>query len=233
MKKSPFSFSLLFPTTSIVLMIFFVVFIIFSLRPSSPTPNLQDQIHVTQGTVSRATVMIVGKEGITGAGVIIDEKGTILTSKHLVQMGERYGIRFADKEIEWARPVSLHPTLDLALLTLETHKKRSFVPVIASQVFLRPGDLVVASGTLPESQSFVSHLGMLSAINQSLHVGDKTFTGLLLTDIPLQAGYSGGPLVNLRSELIGIDTAYETGGHVGWSTPVDAYFLREWRKDLR
>ncbi len=194
MKKSPFSlfsFSLFFPTTSIVLMIFFTVFIIFSLRPGSPIPHLQDQIHVTLDTVSRATVMIVGKTGIIGAGAIIDEKGTILTSKHLVQMGERYGIRFFDKEIEWGRPIALHPTLDVALMTLENHPQRDFIPLIASRTFLRLGDVVIAFGALPESQSFVSHLGLLSGIDQSVQIGNKTFTGLLLTDIPLQAGYSG------------------------------------------
>lgn len=63
--------------------------------------------------------MIVGGDAVLGGGVFISENGWIMTSRHLVQRDERYGVRFADNEIAWARVVALHPALDLALLRLE------------------------------------------------------------------------------------------------------------------
>lgn len=62
-----------------------------------------------------------------------------------------------------------------------------------------------------------------------MKVGDNVVTGLIVSDIPLQAGYSGGPLLNRRGEIIGVHTVYETRGQSGWSTPVTTKIIEEIR----
>lgn len=66
-----------------------------------------------------------------------------------------------------------------------------------------------------------------------MKVEDNVVTGLIVSDIPLQAGYSGGPLLSHDAEIIGVHTVYETGGQSGWSTPVDTETLQELRAFLR
>ena len=145
MKQSPSSFSLLFQVASIMVATLLVVLVFFRMRPSiSPPLSIQELVHNVIETTSPAVVMIVGKDGISGTGVTIDTQGTILTSKHLIRVGERYGIRFSDNEIEWARTLALHPTLDLALLKLEIRHATTEIPIIASQTLLQSGDFVVA-----------------------------------------------------------------------------------------
>lgn len=70
-------------------------------------------------------------------------------------------------------------------------------------------------------------------MDQTVRFGTSTITGLLLTDIPFQPGYSGSPLVNLRGELIGIHTAFGGERQLGWSTPVDEEMIRAWVAAVR
>jgi S1-C subfamily serine protease len=55
----------------------------------------------------------------------------------------------------------------------------------------------------------------------------------MLTDIAFHAGYSGGAVVNIRGELIGINSAYVSESGAGWSTPVDASLIAQWRETLQ
>lgn len=234
MKQSPSSFSLLFQVASIMVATLLVVLVFFRMRPSiSPPLSIQELVHNVIETTSPAVVMIVGKDGISGTGVTIDTQGTILTSKHLIRVGERYGIRFSDNEIEWARTLALHPTLDLALLKLEIRHATTEIPIIASQTLLQSGDFVVAFWALPSSSSFITHFGILSQMYQSLTVGNQNLSWLLITDIPFRAGYSGWSLVNLRWELIGIHTAFSADENTGWSTPIDSIMLDQWQESVR
>lgn len=78
-----------------------VVLIFFRIRPSVLPPlTLQESVQSVLEKTSPATVMIVDDRGVIGGGVLIDST-TVLTSKHLLQIGKRYGIRFADDEIVW------------------------------------------------------------------------------------------------------------------------------------
>jgi S1-C subfamily serine protease len=65
------------------------------------------------------------------------------------------------------------------------------------------------------------------ALDASAIIGGMTYTGLIRSDIPLQAGYSGGPLLDPRGEIIGVHTAYEPAGVSGWSTLVNRDIIRE------
>ncbi len=230
MKHSPSSFSLVLQVGAIMLATLLVVLVFFRIRPHVlPSLTFQESVHAAISKNAPATVMIVDDVGIIGGWVVIDST-MILTSKHLVEIGKRYGIRFADNDIVWWSPVALHPELDLALILIE--KPYSHIAqIVTSSTSLRPGDFVIAGGVLPQMQSFTHHFGIISATNATLTI-QKQMRGLILTDIPFRGAYSGWPLFNLRGELIGIHTAFGVDGNVGWSTPVDQGLIGDWKKVL-
>ena len=232
MKHSPSSFSLVVQVWAILWATLLVVLIFFRIRPSVLPPlTLQESVQSVIAKTSPSSVMIVDESGIVWGGVLVDSS-TILTSKHLVQIGKRYGIRFSDNDIVWWSPIALHPDLDLALVALEK-EYTSIARLVASRTVLRPGDFVIGHGVLTQTQSFVHHFGIISDTRATLTLGDKRMTGLILTDIPFTWGYSGSPLFNLQGELIGINTAFGSSVGVGWSTPVDDIFMADWKKTLR
>jgi hypothetical protein len=87
---------------------------------SSPTPDVRS-----------AVVMILDREGIIGTGTLIDPE-TVLTSKHFLVAGELYGVRFSDSSLARVISSRLHPTLDLALLRLDTRYEAGY-PSISRQ----------------------------------------------------------------------------------------------------
>ncbi len=120
--------------------------------------------------------------------------------------------------------------MDLALIFIEKPYS-SAAQIISSSSSLRAGDFVIAGGVLPQIQSFTHHFGIISSTDATLTL-QKQMRGLILTDIPFRGAYSGGPLFNLRGELIGIHTAFGVDGNVGWSTPVDQRMMADWQKTL-
>lgn len=231
MKHPPSSFSLVLQVGAIMFATVLVVLVFFRIRPSVLPPlTLQESVHAVIERMAPATVMIVDDQGIIGGWVLVDVS-TVLTSKHILQIGKKYAVRLSDNEIAWGTPVALHPDLDLALLALD-QEHASFAHPIASQASLRAGDFVLGFGTLPQARSFIHHFGIISEVAASLTLGNRTLEWLILTDIPLQAWYSGAPLFNLRGELIGINTAFGVGENVGWSTAVDRAVLEDWIESM-
>ncbi len=185
MKHSPSSFSLVLQVGAIMLATLVVVLIFFRIRPSVLPPlTLQESVQSVLEKTSPATVMIVDDRGVIGGGVMIDST-TVLTSKHLLQIGKRYGIRFADDEIVWGSPLALHPDLDLGLVVLEKEYV-SFAHPITSQALIKKGDFVIAHGIISQIPSFVRHFGIISDTQTNLVIGDKIIHNLILTDIPFQ-----------------------------------------------
>lgn len=173
----------------------------------------------------QATVMVVSGGKILGTGVLIDDR-TILTSKHILQW-ESYIVIFSDKKEISARLTSVHPTLDLAILQISPTKYTP-IKVISSQVWAKKGDTVYAIGSLVSLSLLATHEGIISDTQVSLPQISSTW--LLQVDIPFQSGYSGGPLINSRGELVGIHAAYIPNLSQWWSIPVDANMLQDWWK---
>lgn len=170
--------------------------------------------------------MILDREGIIGTGTLIDPE-TVLTSKHFLVPGERYGVRFSDSSLGGVASLTIHPTFDLALLRLDTRYEAGY-PRISRQ---KPSweAPVVAFGAQIQDATIVERRGIILGQDATVKVGDNVVTGLIVSDIPLQAGYSGGPLLNRRGEIIGVHTVYETRGQSGWSTPVTTKIIEEIR----
>lgn len=185
---------------------------------SSPVPDVRS-----------AVVMILDREGIIGTGTLIDPE-TVLTSKHFLVAGERYGVRFSDSSLGGVASLTIHPTLDLALLRLDTRYEAEY-PCISRQ---KPSweASVVAFGTQIQDATIVERRGIILGQDATVKVGDNVVTGLIVSDIPFQAGYSGGPLLNRRGEIIGVHTVYETRGQSGWSTPITREILSQLEKQF-
>lgn len=156
--------------------------------------------------IRSAVVMILDEGGIIGTGTLIDAQ-TVLTSKHFLVEGESYGVRFNDSSLASVVSLALHPSLDLALLRLDLALLRldAAHEIRYPRISLQKPQLqasVIAFGAETQDATIAEHRGVVLSQRESLEIGGNLFTGLLLTDIPFQSGYSGGPLMNLDGEII-------------------------------
>jgi 2-alkenal reductase len=141
-----------------------------------------------------------------GSGVIIDTDGHIVTNNHVVAGGGTFQVIFSDGRKVTATLVGRDPISDVAVL-----KVGGTVPAVASfadSSTVQPGEEVVAIGSaLGNFRNTVTH-GIISGTDRTLD--DPTgpgLSGLLQTDAPINHGNSGGPLLNLNGEIIGLNTA--------------------------
>lgn len=162
------------------------------------------------------------REG-TGSGVLIDPDGLILTNNHVVQGADQLTVTLADEKQYKGQVVGADSRTDLAVIRIKGKGAFPFVPLGDSSKS-RVGDWVLAFGSPFGLQQTVTS-GIISAIRQSLNIEGKSFRNLLQTDASINRGNSGGALVNLRGELIGINTAiYAPTGvfsGIGFAIPVN------------
>lgn len=138
----------------------------------------------------------------SGSGVIVREDGTILTNYHVVERARRINIHLRDGRILRGRVLGVDPATDLALIKVEARG----LPVaqLGNSDAARPGEWVLAIGAPLGLEATVTH-GILSATGRS-HLGINDVEDYLQTDASINPGNSGGPLVNLRGEVLGINT---------------------------
>ena len=176
-------------------------------------------------TVGPAVVTVVGKAPdqatifgwvsggtVSGSGVILSADGYVLTNHHVVENTETLSIVLANGEERSARLVGSDVFSDLAVLKAEGEMPA--VAVLGNSDGLRPGETVIAIGSpLGDFKNTVTS-GVISATGRSLDTGQGyLMEGLLQTDAAINTGNSGGPLVNLAGEVIGINTLIlRTGG---------------------
>ncbi len=151
-------------------------------------------------------------EGI-GSGVLVDPSGIILTNYHVVTDSENIWVELYDGRQFRARDIKKDEQADLAVLMLDCDEPLPALPFADSDT-LEIGDWVLAVGNPFMLDSSVS-AGIVSAIGRSLH--NKESGIFIQTDAAINPGNSGGPLVNLRGEIVGINTAIAsmTGGYQG------------------
>ncbi|MFO3796381.1 MAG: S1C family serine protease [Anaerolineales bacterium] len=149
---------------------------------------------------------------VSGSGVIISEDGYIVTNNHVVEKAKDLSVILADGTALAARLVSTDVFADLAVLKVEG--KMPTVAVFGDSDALKPGETVIAIGSpLGEFRNTVT-VGVVSALGRSLDSGKGYFIeDLIQTDAAINQGNSGGPLVNLNGEVIGINTLIVRGGY--------------------
>ncbi len=149
-----------------------------------------------------------------GSGVIVTADGTILTNNHVVENATKITVDLDDKRSVEAKIVGTDKLSDLAVIKIEG-KDLPFMPFGDSNK-VRVGDIVLAIGNpLGIGQTVTS--GIISAKGRATGLGDGNFEDFLQTDAPINQGNSGGALVNLSGELIGINAQIlsRSGGSIG------------------
>jgi S1-C subfamily serine protease len=155
----------------------------------------------------------------TGSGVVIDDKGDILTNLHVVSSTDRWVVTFADGSKSDAVLVNSQPQNDLAVIKAKVQPDDLKPATLASTRDLNPGDTVVATG-FPFGIGPSVSSGVVAGLKRSfIDPTDKTkpkLTNLIQFDAAVNPGNSGGPLVNRDGEVVGIVTAIynPTGQHV-------------------
>ena len=149
-----------------------------------------------------------------GSGVIVDaNKGYVLTNNHVVEGADDIAVTIADGRTVKAKVLGTDPDSDLAVLKIPA-EKLSALPVADSSK-LRVGDFVVAVGE-PFGLGQTVTSGIVSALGRT-GLGGSGVQNFIQTDASINPGNSGGPLVNLRGELVGINSMIfsPSGGNVG------------------
>ncbi|WP_455376940.1 DegQ family serine endoprotease [Petrachloros mirabilis] len=152
------------------------------------------------------------QEGM-GSGVIVREDGYIVTNNHVIEQAGDIEVSLADKRKFKAKVVGTDPKTDLAVLKIEA----SGLPKLpwADSAGLEVGEMVLAVGN-PFGLTQTVTMGIVSAVGRA-NVGIVDYEDFIQTDAAINPGNSGGALVNLKGELIGINTAIftRTGGYMG------------------
>jgi len=158
-----------------------------------------------------------------GSGVVVDRAGYILTNNHVVDKADRIRVKFTHDPVEYdATVVGVDAATDLAVIRVEG-KKDLTVAKIGNSDAVQVGDWAIAIGSPFGYQATVT-AGVISAKERDI---DPTmqFQHFLQTDAAINPGNSGGPLLNIRGEVIGINTAIATrnGGYqgIGFALPVN------------
>jgi serine protease Do len=174
-----------------------------------------------------------------GTGFIIDRAGFILTNNHVVEGASKIAVTLfgEDEDLEYtAKVVGRDPLTDSALIEL-TEKPKIELPVVkfgdSSQAM--PGDWVMAIGN-PFGLAHTVSVGVISALERPFPVAEGRTAQVLQTDAAINPGNSGGPLLNLRGEVIGINTAIYTdsrAGNLGIGFAIPSNLVRDLLPQLR
>jgi serine protease Do/serine protease DegQ len=150
-----------------------------------------------------------------GSGVIIDaKKGYLLTNHHVIDDATDIAVTLKDKRVFTAKVIGSDKDTDIALLQIEANDLTA-LPV-GDSTQMRVGDYVLAIGN-PFGLAQTVTSGIVSAVGRSMGGSIEGYEDFIQTDASINPGNSGGALVNLRGELIGINTAIigPAGGNVG------------------
>lgn len=151
-----------------------------------------------------------------GSGVIINaEKGYIITNNHVIDNADKMTVKLEDGREFNAKLVGSDPLSDVALIQVENPKNLTEIKFADSDK-LQVGDFTVAIGN-PFGLGQTVTSGIVSALGRSTGKSDEGYENYIQTDAAVNQGNSGGPLINLKGELIGINTAIisPSGGNAG------------------
>lgn len=154
-----------------------------------------------------------------GSGVLIDKRGHILTNNHVIENATAIDILLAKSKQKYrAKVVGTDPKTDLALLKIEANIPLQPIDMGDSDA-IRIGDVVVAVGN-PFGYSHTVTSGIISAKGRVL--GSGPYDNFLQTDASIHPGNSGGPLIDARGRLVGINTAVsDEGAGIGFAIPIN------------
>lgn len=199
-------------------------------------------VHVKNVTKSRAPVSLFdfyyGSGGTpktqvgTGSGVIISPDGYIVTNNHVIANATELQITLNNNKTYQAELVGADAETDIALIKVNADEKLPYLAFGDSNQ-IRLGEWVLAVGN-PFNLTSTVTAGIVSAKARDLNEQDQRFQSFIQTDAAVNPGNSGGALVNIRGELVGINTAItsQTGSYVGYSFAVPSNIARKVVEDI-
>ena len=182
-------------------------------------------VHITSTVLSQDFFFRVMPERGTGSGIVINDKGFILTNNHVVENADSLEVTLPDKSKVPAKLVGRDPENDLAVIRVNVPKENLTPLRLGDSSQLQVGQMAIAIGN-PFGLDRTVTRGVVSAVGRSL----KSETGrqirnVIQTDAAINPGNSGGPLLNSQGEVIGVNTVIITpsGGSVGigFAVPVN------------
>jgi serine protease Do len=181
-------------------------------RPGSRTPEEDDERKQVAG----------------GSGFIISPDGYIVTNNHVIEGASKVQVHWGADEngtgghTSDARIIGRDPATDIALLKIDAGQSLPSVPLGDSDR-IRKGDWAIAVGNPFQFENTLT-VGVISAKGRTLNLGDTTrsFENFIQTDAAINFGNSGGPLMNINGEVVGINTAIRGGAQgLGFATPIN------------
>lgn len=170
------------------------------------------------------------KASSLGSGVIVSDKGYIVTNNHVVESADEIEVALADGRTAEAKIIGTDPDTDLAVIRIDLEK----LPVIAfgDADKAQTGDVVLAIGN-PFGVGQTVTMGIISALGRS-ELGINTFENFIQTDAAINPGNSGGALVDTGGNLLGINTAIysKTGGSLGIGFAIPAATVRQVMEEI-
>jgi serine protease Do len=153
----------------------------------------------------------------SGSGFVIEDDGQILTNYHVIQNAERIMVKFSDGRSVQARVLGVDPDTDIALIKVEA-KNLPVAPMGDSET-LRVGEWVCAIGN-PLAYEHTVTVGVVSYLGRKLF--DSSLDNYIQTDAAINFGNSGGPLINGRGEVVGINSAIsQRASNIGFAVPIN------------
>jgi serine protease Do len=153
-----------------------------------------------------------------GTGFIIDADGSILTNNHVIEGADRIVVKLSDGRSLRARVVGADPDTDIALIRIDG---QTGLPVAAlgDSSMLRAGEWVCAIGN-PLGYEHTVTVGVVSFVGRKLF--DASLDNYIQTDAAINFGNSGGPLINARGEVVGINAAISSrASNIGFAVPIN------------
>ncbi len=153
-----------------------------------------------------------------GTGFIIDADGSILTNQHVIDHAERITVKLSDGRSLRARVIGADPDTDIALIKVDGEHGLPVAPLGDSST-LRIGEWVCAIGN-PLGYEHSVTVGVVSSLGRKLF--DASLDNYIQTDAAINFGNSGGPLINARGEVIGINAAISSrASNIGFAVPIN------------
>jgi serine protease Do len=156
-----------------------------------------------------------------GTGIIVDERGYIVTNQHVVAGVDSLRVALYDGSTYAADVISLNPKQDLAVIKINASRPLTVMPLGTSSD-LKLCETVIAIGNA-FGYEHTATMGIISSLSRDVEVNEhQAYKNLLQTDASINPGNSGGPLLNLDGEVVGINVAIRAGAQrIGFAIPID------------
>jgi serine protease Do len=199
-----------------------MTYVVRAVRAARPAVvNIQGQKAVAPAVQTAAGTEPPRQVNGMGTGVVIDERGYILTNYHVVADVRRIQVTLFDHREYTATLVARDPVSDLAVIKIPVTEPLPLIKIGTSSDLME-GEPVIALGNAFGYEHTVTR-GIISALGRDVQVSDtQTYDDLIQTDASINPGNSGGPLMNVDGEMIGMNVAVRAGAQgIGFAIPAD------------